>query len=106
MSDTLPPGWRGNDADHHAVAGPVRLRVYRDRKYNPFAQQHQRTGGYRWVAALDSSRGGHASATAGEPTADAARKAAILAARVIAYEIAQGCDWLTAPPVASEVSDV
>lgn len=93
MTLTLPPGWTGNDAEHNATVGPLRLTVYRDLRRNPFTRKNERVGPYRWRVRLGFTDLA-LSATQGHPDAGNAREAAIGAARVIAMEIAQGCDWL------------
>lgn len=99
MNRTLPPGWAGNDADHHATVGPLGLRVYRGRFYNPFSRRHHRTGPYLWTVTLGATTLA-TSASAGHPDGDEARHRVILAARIVAMEITQGCDWLDNPPAA------
>lgn len=88
---TLPPGWTGNNALHHADVGRLRLTVRRR------IDRHTRGGRhvYAWSLSLVKSWMVNEAPTELCPTNAAdARKAAILAARVIAMEIAQGCDWL------------
>lgn len=95
--NTLPPGWTGNDAEHNATVGTLRLTVYRDSRRNPFTRRNERVGPYLWRVRLGTFTMS-TSATTGHPDARDARAAAILAARLIAMEIAQGCDWLDRPP--------
>ena len=57
MADTLPPGWTGNDSDHHTDIGPFRLHVYRPSAYNPFARRNLRADYYRWHISLVSPVG-------------------------------------------------
>ena len=101
MNRTLPPGWSGNDADHHTQAGPLAIRVYR-RVVGACPSglggyDDSRTGPHLWVVTL-SGVTLHGSATTGHTDAGEARHAAILAARVVAMEVVQGCDWLDRPP--------
>ena len=104
MDDTLPPGWTGNDSDHHTKVGPITLTIRRERRYNPLTQKHHRVGPYLWSVGTGWAITAH-SGTAGEPTAKEARAAAILAARVIAAEITQACDWLFTHPVGVSDAD-
>lgn len=101
MSKTLPPGWSGNDADQHAVVGSLRVRVYRrvvgKSAHGLGPYDSSRTGPHLWAVTLDGQQL-HASATTGHADAAEARRAAILAARVVAFEIVQACDWLDRPP--------
>lgn len=106
---TLPAGWVGNDSDHHADVGNLRIRVYRKpvgrsvgslRAYN-----HSRTGPHFWTVTLDG-RPLHASATTGHADASEARREAILAARVVAREVLRACDWLDRAPVLPPLPEV
>ena len=94
---TLPTGWTGNDAEHNAIVGPLRFTVFRESRRNPFTRRNERVGPYRWRVRLGLTDLA-LSATHGHPDAGGAREAVILAARVIAMEIIQGCDWLDRPP--------
>lgn len=43
MADPLPPGWTGNDAEHHIDVGGIRVTVYRPTHYNALVRKHQRS---------------------------------------------------------------
>lgn len=86
MSNTLPPGWVGNDAEHHRTIGVFRLAVRRGRLNGPF---HGPT--YR-ASVLGATVGD----ALGYRTAAAARRAAYLALRVLLLEATQDLDYAAA----------
>lgn len=97
--NTLPPGWTGNDADHHVTAGPFKIHVGRAATYNPFSRRNERAGGYTWLVRCNGTLA--TSASLGHPDAAEARKAAVLALRVLVGTAVEMLDWLDAHPVAT-----
>ena len=100
-TNTLPPGWTGNDADHHVQVGPWRVEVYRDTAFNPFTRRTERAGGYRWRVCPAYGPPLASSSTIGKPSAAEARREAILAVRVLVGGVVEMLDWLDANPVAT-----
>lgn len=94
---TLPTGWTGNDADHHAQAGILKLSVFRPSKYNPFARRNLRSARYCWRVSAASQTVAE-SGTTGLVDARDARKQAIEAARQAAHEINVDVERLLSVP--------
>jgi hypothetical protein len=99
-TNTLPPGWTGNDADHHVTAGSFKIHVTRAATYNPFTRRNERTGGYTWRVCPAYGPPLASSSTIGKPTAAEARKEALTAVRVLVGGVVEMLDWLDANPVA------
>lgn len=97
-TNTLPPAWTGNDADHHVTAGPFRIEVSRARTYNPFTRRHERMGDYTWRVCPAYGPALASSATMGKPTAAEARKEALDAVRVLVGATVEMLDWLRMNP--------
>ena len=103
QTNTLPPGWTGNDADHHVTAGPFKIHVSRASTYNPFIRRNERTGGYRWAVTCGAYTKPLAeSASLGHPDAKEARKHGIDAVRVLILGANEMIDWLRMHPMTTE----
>lgn len=98
-TNTLPPGWTGNDAEHHVQVGLWRVEVYRGSEYNPFTRRTERVGGYRWRVIPRVGEALASSSTLGKHTAAEAREEALTAARVLVGGVTEMLDWLDAHPV-------
>lgn len=99
-TNTLPPGWAGNNAEHHVQIGPWRVEVYRGSEYNPFTRRNERTGSYRWHVCPAYGPPLASSSTIGKPKAAEARGEALTAVHVLVGGIVEMLDWLDANPVA------
>lgn len=97
MSTTLPTGWTGNDADHHAQAGILKLSVFRPSSFNPFVRRNVRSERYCWRVSAASQTVAESDAT-GLVDARDARRRAIEAARQAAHEINVDVERLLSVP--------
>ena len=97
MSATLPPGWAGNDAVHHAQAGILTLTVFRPSSYNPFTRRNMRSARYCWRVSAAAQTVAE-SGTTGLVDACDARRQAVEAARHAAHEINVDVERLLSVP--------